>query len=109
MIARYEVFTAVKIQIVVFWVMTQCSDVTGQCCSHLQGEMNKEAAMYFKTLVGYHTPASYHKAKERKMMTDDYVMFQDQGDCLYYPAYRFIYQHHVILGLLENRTNESRG
>jgi hypothetical protein len=38
---RGEVFTAVKIQVDFFWVVTQCSDVlgyqlfSGQCCLHL--------------------------------------------------------------------------
>jgi hypothetical protein len=41
---RFEVFTAVKIQITVFWFMTPCSVVVryeylrGPCCLHLQGE-----------------------------------------------------------------------
>jgi hypothetical protein len=39
--ARFEVFTAVKIQVQVFWVVKPCSVVvgyqrfTGQCCLHL--------------------------------------------------------------------------
>jgi len=32
---RFEVFTAVKIQVVVFWVVTPY--FRGPCCLHLQG------------------------------------------------------------------------
>jgi len=31
-LARFEVFIAVKIQVVVFWVMMPCSDVLGYHC-----------------------------------------------------------------------------
>jgi len=38
---RFEVFVAMKIQVMVFWVMMLCSDVVvcnfgGSCCLHLQ-------------------------------------------------------------------------
>jgi len=42
---RFEIFTAMKIQVVILWVMTPCSDVAGyqcfggNCCLHLQGEV----------------------------------------------------------------------
>jgi hypothetical protein len=45
---RFEVFTAVKIQVQVFWVVTPCNDVVGYqrfrnpCCLHLQGMMAKK-------------------------------------------------------------------
>jgi hypothetical protein len=41
----FEVFTAVKIQVEVFWTMAPCSDMAryqrfrGICCIHLQGEV----------------------------------------------------------------------
>jgi hypothetical protein len=40
----FEVFMVIKIQVVVFWVLTPCSVVVGYqhsrgpCCLHLQGE-----------------------------------------------------------------------
>jgi len=43
--ASFEAFTAVKIQVEVFWVVTPCSVVAGwqrfggPCCRHLQGEV----------------------------------------------------------------------
>jgi hypothetical protein len=43
--ATFEVFTAMNIQVVVFWVVTPCSDVIGYqrfggpCCLHRQGEV----------------------------------------------------------------------
>jgi len=43
---RFEVITAVKIQIKVFWVVTPCSVAVryqyfiGPCCCHLQSEVN---------------------------------------------------------------------
>jgi hypothetical protein len=39
---RFEIFTAMKIQIVIFWVVTPCSNMVGYqrfggpCCFHLQ-------------------------------------------------------------------------
>jgi hypothetical protein len=45
--ARFEVFTAVKIQFEVFWVLTPSSVVGyqrfgGPCCLHLQGEVPED-------------------------------------------------------------------
>jgi hypothetical protein len=43
--ARFEAFTAVKIQVDVFWVVTSCGVVVGYqrfggpCCLHLQGDV----------------------------------------------------------------------
>jgi len=45
-VARLEIFMVMEIHIVVFWVMTLCSDVVanqyfgGPCCCHLWGEEN---------------------------------------------------------------------
>jgi hypothetical protein len=45
-IARFEILTAVKIQVVVFWAVMQCSVVVGYhcfrepCYLHFQGEVN---------------------------------------------------------------------
>jgi len=41
---RFEVFTAVKVQVAVFWIVIPCSDVSeyqgfgGPCCLHFQGK-----------------------------------------------------------------------
>jgi hypothetical protein len=42
--ARLEIFTALKIHVIVLWLMTPCSDVgygcfRGPCCLHFQGEV----------------------------------------------------------------------
>jgi hypothetical protein len=37
--ARFEVFMVVKIHVMVFWVVTSCSDVVGPCCLHIHGEV----------------------------------------------------------------------
>jgi hypothetical protein len=48
--ARFEVFTPMKIQVLILWVVTPCSGVVGYehfrqpCCLHLQGEVKMEAA-----------------------------------------------------------------
>jgi hypothetical protein len=44
-VSSLEIFTAMKIQFLVFWVMTPCVNVVGNCfggpCGlHLQGEVN---------------------------------------------------------------------
>jgi hypothetical protein len=49
---RFDVFTAVKIQVNVFWVVTPYSDVVehqcfgGPCCLHLQGEMTSSPSSH---------------------------------------------------------------
>jgi hypothetical protein len=58
--ARSEVFTAVMIQVEVFWIVTPCSVVAYQrigspCFLHLQGEMKMEAAWTSETLVCHNT------------------------------------------------------
>jgi len=45
----FKVFTAVKIQVEVFWVLIPCSVVVGYhfgelCCFHLQDEVKMKAA-----------------------------------------------------------------
>jgi hypothetical protein len=64
-----RIFTAMKIQVAVFWVMTPCSDVVGYqrfgepCCLHLQGcsylrpNLGSETADYIKPCVTFLTPA----------------------------------------------------
>jgi hypothetical protein len=57
-IARFEVFKAVKIKVKVFWVVTPCNVVTGYqsfrspCCLHLQVEIFW-VAMPHNVVVGY--------------------------------------------------------
>jgi hypothetical protein len=58
---RYDVFTAVKIQVEVFWVVTPCCVVIayqrfgGPCCLQLQGDAQMGAAWSSQQLVSYHS------------------------------------------------------
>jgi len=44
-VVKFEVVTAMQIQVAVFWVVTPCNDVAGYqrfegpCCLHLKGEV----------------------------------------------------------------------
>jgi hypothetical protein len=48
---RFEVFTAVKIQVLVFWVVTLCSVVVGYRRLHLQGEDGGLTTQKTSTLI----------------------------------------------------------
>jgi hypothetical protein len=66
---------AMMIQVVVFWVMTPCSDVVGYqrfggpCCLHLQGEVseawieNHRIVMWWDTNVSEDHAASIFRVK----------------------------------------------
>jgi len=69
-----------KIQFMVFWVMTPCSDVVGyqnfggSCCLHIQGEMTSfhftlktETARPTETLVSYHITTWCHNPEDRDL------------------------------------------
>jgi hypothetical protein len=55
---KAEVFTLMEVQVMVFWVVTLCSDVAGyhvfrgSCC--LQFNLKMEAAWSSKSLVSYY-------------------------------------------------------
>jgi len=62
---------AMKMQVMVFWIMMLYSDVIGYhcfrgpCCLHLQGEvlictLKMEAAWSYKTMVSYHITTWCH-------------------------------------------------
>jgi hypothetical protein len=59
-----ETFTAVMLQVEVFWVVTQCSVVVGKqrfggpCCFHLEGEV--DAARSSETLVTFRITTQRH-------------------------------------------------
>jgi hypothetical protein len=63
---RFEVFTAVMIQVKVLWVMTLCSVVVGckrfrgPCCLHLQGEWREHGPLktsaFYRNTTWHHNP-----------------------------------------------------
>jgi hypothetical protein len=59
---RSEVSKAMKIQVVVFWIMTPYSDDVGyQRLGGLCFTLKMEAAKSSETLVSYHITTRYHK------------------------------------------------
>jgi hypothetical protein len=63
---RFEVFTAVKIQVEVFWVVTLYNVVgyqlsRGPRCLHLQSDVKMETAWNSGKLVSYHNTTRRHK------------------------------------------------
>jgi hypothetical protein len=55
---RFEVFTVVKIQIEVFWVLMLCTAEVGHQCFG----MKMEAARSSETLISYQNTTQYHKS-----------------------------------------------
>jgi hypothetical protein len=57
-----EIFTAMKIPVEFFWLITPCSDVVwcqrfgGQCCSHLQGKESTETLVSYRIITRCHNP-----------------------------------------------------
>jgi hypothetical protein len=68
--AKFEAFTAVKIQVDVFWVVTSCSDVVGYqcfgtlCCLCLQGEVKMEAEWSSEMVASYHIITRRHNPED---------------------------------------------
>jgi hypothetical protein len=58
---------AIKMQVMVFLVMTPCNAVVGYqrfegpCCLHLQGEVKMEVGRSSEKLVSYHNTIRRHK------------------------------------------------
>jgi hypothetical protein len=70
---RLKVFMAMKIQVMVFWVLTPCSDVVGYQIFRgpyylqLQGEVKMEAARSSETLVSYPITTQYQNPEEHNL------------------------------------------
>jgi hypothetical protein len=70
-----EVFTAVKIEVEVFWIVPPCNDMVGYkrfgrpCCLHLHGE-KMEAPRSVETLISYHVITRRHNSKDLDLNTD---------------------------------------
>jgi len=58
-LADFERFTAMKIQVAVFWVLTSISDVVG-CYVQRAVTLNMEAASFSETFVSYHIITRRH-------------------------------------------------
>jgi len=68
--AIFEVFTMVKIQVEVFWVVTPCSVVTGyqcfggSCYFHLHFTLKMEAVKSSDTLVSHRNAICRHNPED---------------------------------------------
>jgi hypothetical protein len=67
---RFQVLTAVKIQVKLLWVVTAFSVVVGYrcfrgpCCIHLHFTLKMEAVCSSETLVSYHNTNCSHNPEE---------------------------------------------
>jgi hypothetical protein len=86
--AIFEVFTAVKIQVGISWVVTLYR-VTVGCqrfrsrCSHLQGEVKVEAARSSETSASYRNTTRRHKPQDQNL-NYEYVQLSLKRTVLYF-------------------------
>jgi hypothetical protein len=77
----FEVLTAVRTLVEIFWVMTPCGDVVGYrlfvlgepCCLHLDGEVARvkmEAAWSSRTSVFYFNTTQRHNREDLNLEKD---------------------------------------
>jgi len=70
---RSEVFMVMKIQVMVFWIVTMCYDVGYQCfrvpcCLHLHFTLKMEAAQSAEMLVTYHIMTQCHNPEDSNLI-----------------------------------------
>jgi hypothetical protein len=71
--ARFEVFTAMRIHVMVIWVVMMYSGVVGNqcfighCCLHLHYILTMEAPRSSETLLSYHIITQHHNPEDHDL------------------------------------------
>jgi hypothetical protein len=71
--AVLEIFMAMKVQVVVFWVLASCRGEVryqrfrGPCCLYFQGDMKMAATRSSKILVSYHITTWCQKPEDHNL------------------------------------------
>jgi hypothetical protein len=74
--ARFDVFTAVKIQVAVFWVVKQCSNVVG----HQRLTLKMEGARISVMLVSYHITTWCHSPEDQELNATSFAECRNIGN-----------------------------